>query len=355
MKKIALQKILSVLMVSAIAALSFTSCKKDDGPTDMPIVEEQTIFGAWEITDGSLVLQNAAYVHINEDNTINILAEDGLGFKREYTTNITVTENQLTMSSGYGSQINNYNLDGNVLTISPPGSSGDVTLTKNNVSPSVADWIMDLSAINEGNAPFDAEVDIAYNGTQLLVGNGYSGENIALVNPTTFAIEGEIVTTRSAFAVEVEKYNSTGKYIFQSDNGNDKFYGYREDDNSLQVESFGTGAWIKGLASIDENQIWVSSNSEEALYLYRYDGADEILNTINLDFQPGGLDYQNGFLYVSEGNRIHKCQTTPSFKAVETYRIQNHNVNGIAYDGANFWLSTYSSGSNKLVKIDLSI
>ncbi len=353
MKKIHFKSVSSLIMLPLVIGLFFTSCKKDDGPMDPPVIEEQTIFGKWEITNGRFILSNASYVHINEDNTINILGEDALGFKTNFDTNITVTENQLTTSSGYGSQINNYVLNGNLLVITPPGGAGEISLTRNPNIPAPSEWIKTLAVLAEGDAPWEGDVDIAFNGTQILYGTENGGGQIGLVNPETFALDGTIPTSRSAYAVEVENYDNPNKYIFQSDNGSNKFFAYNEATNTQAFESDATGAWIYGLASVNSDEIWVSSGNARALYLYRYDGVDEILETINLDFQPRGMDYQNGFLYVNDGNRIHKCQTSPTFRAVETYRLQNHNASGIAFDGSNFWLSTYNSGNYKLVKVDL--
>ena len=345
------------IVLGVLFGLLFTalSCKKDDGPSaPLPEPVAKTVFGQWELTSGTIVLPNSKYVHINENNTINILSEDELGFKREFNANISVTENQITLSAGFGSEIYNYDLNEDSLTITVSGGT-EITLSRNASIPQADTWYKTLNVLDEGNAPWDGDVDIAYNGTQILYGVENGGGEIGLINPVTYALDGTIPTTRSAYAVEVEKYDSASRYIFQSSNGSSKFYAYIEATNNWAFDSEETGPWIQGLASIDSEKIWVSSGNEKALYLYRYDGVDEILETINLAFQPDGLDYQDGYLYVADGRNMHKCQTTPTFKAIESYKLPDHNVYGIAFDGTNFWLSTYGPSNYTLVKTDLSL
>ena len=167
-----------------------------------------------------------------------------------------------------------------------------------------------------------------------------------------------IPTTNSAFAVEIEKSNTPQRQLFQSDNGSAKFKSYIYASNELYYTSIELGPWIRGIASVEPGYLWASSSNSSALYYYKSNGAltpGEILQTIPLDFQPDGLDFQDGFLYVTERNRVHKCQTSPNFSAVETYKIAGNSVYGIAYDGNNFWLSSQSWGETgyKVLKVDM--
>ncbi len=134
MKNSITQKLLFLLLT---VILIFSSCNPEDGldgamgpqgpegiqgpkgdPGENVETEVITAFGKWEVTNGQFVLDNAKYVYINEDNTIAILAEDELGFKRDLTTNISVTGNQITLSSGeVGSSINNYIIEGDKMTV----------------------------------------------------------------------------------------------------------------------------------------------------------------------------------------------------------------------------------------------
>ncbi len=329
--------------------LTAFSCGKKDEDAKPPEIENA--FGTWEIISGHATYfeKNAKYVHINEDNTIDILSEDALGFKGDFSAIITVSDKQITISS-YSSSIYNYILEEDKLTMT--GGDGNTIVLKRNSIPDASVWVKELSILSEGAAPWDGNVDIAYNGTHIVYGKDRDSNRIGLVNTNNFILEGEIITSKSAYAVEVEKFDSPERYIFQSNNGHSSFYAYFEDTNTQSFESLNLGAWIKGLASIDDKTIWVSSGNEGQLYYYNYFNVPhQILQTIDVDFQPKGLDFQDGFLYVSDGIRIHKCQTTPTFRAIESYRIPNHRISGVAFDGVNFWFST----TDKLIKSNLTL
>ncbi len=340
----------SILLV----VLTAFSC----GKKDEVVVEPETAFGKWELTsNGHFSSEHEKYVHINTDNTINILSEDSLGFKRDRSKIVTVSDDQITMSGSGGegpsSIIYNYTLKEDTLTLES-ATGNIIELIRNNSIPEVSDWFEELTILSEGPAPWGGTVDIAHNGTHIVYGNGRESETIGLVNTDNFNLDGEITTTHSANAVEVEKGDASDRYIFQSSNGFDTFYAYTENSNTFVFKSPELGAWIYGLASIDDENIWASSGNERQLYHYNY-ASQEIVQTIDLDSKLFGLDYQGGFLYVSDGTKIHKCQTSPTFKPLESYGIKNHHIKGIAYDGTNFWLSVWVNGSYKLIKTDLTL
>ncbi len=323
-------------------------------------LEQPAVFGKWEIVEGQLGGDNSQYVYLNEDNTMNVLSEDRLGFKRAFATNITVTTDQITMSGGYyGFSINNYTLENDVLTILRPGTTDPVVLQKIESGPDPLDWVKPLNVLSKGVAPWDREVDIAFDGEYLL-GYDSNEHGILRISPSDLSIIDNIPTSKSAYAVEIEKSDSPLRQLFQSDNGYSNFYSYIYSSNSLYYSSEDLSNSITGIASIEPGFLWVSSSNNESLYYYKSNGSlspGEILETIPLDIEPGGLDYRNGYLFITEGIYVHKCQTTPEFRALETYEIQGHQIKGITFDGANFWLSTRSweEDTYKLLKIDLSL
>lgn len=346
--------------------LTFTSCGKDDSPEIELIVEPEvipkTVYGQWEMTNGSLFYKYIKFVHFNKDNTIDILSEDNLGFKREYNHTFTVSENQLTMIYD---NIYNYTLEGDVLNIIAPGGK-TATLNRSSSVPNATNWTQSLEILSEGDLPWNYHGDIAFNGTHLLLGKYPDENNIGLINPTTLELEGEIITENPVYAMEVEKYDGPEKYIFQSYGFGEDYYdsqifsAYLEDTNAEAFDSIDLDSYvIYGLASVDENQLWVAVNNhidqKKKLYLYNYQGDHKIVKTIELGFHPNGLDYQNGFLYISDGRRIHKCQTVPDFRPIASYKIPNYKIRGIAFDGTNFWSNAYSDeeGAHKLVSYSL--
>ena len=339
-------------IVPLLAITLIISCSKnsDDGNGS----QQRSIFGSYELVSGTFIQDNFKYFYINEDNTLNLLGEDELGFRSELASNITVSETQLTANiQYYGNLILNYTLSEETLELNLAGEP-PIILRKIANAPNAQDWIQELTIESEGTLAWEEDADIAWNGSRILLGNGYEADNIGVINPNTFTMESEIITTRSAFAVEVEKNSSVDKLIFQSDNGSTKFFAYREDTNALVLESMAMGAWIQGLASVNSEKIWASSGNEDQLYLYNYN-TNITEKTIDVDFQPKGLDYQEGFLYVSDGQKLHKCETAPTLRCIASYQIPNHQINGIAYDGSNFWVSARNSSGYKLIKTNLSL
>ncbi|MFC4097657.1 YncE family protein [Euzebyella saccharophila] len=362
----------SVFLIAFVILTSvmFTNCKKDDD-SPQPVIEntspEETteeeipeeeppkIDGTWAVSSSDYYgYKNTSYFIINPDNTLTILNENEMGFRDLSNANYTHDEenSQITINFGYGSSLANYTLTEEELVLSFP--DGSVTLSKNETIDD-SQWVEELTILEEGDAPWTDRVDIAWNGSQILIGNGYQAEDIGLVNPETFALDGTITTTRSAFAVEIEKYDDPAKYIFQTDNGSSKFFIYSESDNSFEKESINLGSWLYGLASVDFQKIWAASGNEDALYLYNYN-TDTIEQTIELDgTRPYGLDYQDNHLYICTGYMLYKCDVSDGLKVVNSYTIPDVRIYGVAYDGSNFWVYGERGNEGKLIKVDLSI
>ncbi|WP_276165527.1 YncE family protein [Zobellia alginiliquefaciens] len=365
-----MKKLMSCISAFAIVISTvFISCTKEgpqgeQGIQGEPGLNAQTVepavFGQWEVLEGTFGLENSKYVYINNDNTITILSEDAMGFKNDYISNVMVTEDQITMNASYyGNTINNYSLENNELTILSPESTSPIILQKIENGPAPSEWIKSLNILNEGPAQWeDSDVDIAFDGDYLL---GWDKENSILqIDPNTLSVIGSIPTAQSAYAIEIEKSDDPSRQFFQSNNGSSNFYSYTYTSNTLNYTSESIASWIKGIASIEPGILWVSSSSDDALYRYKYDASvpsAEILETIALDFQPGGMDFRNGYLYFTNGTLLYKCQTTPEFSVVETYKIDGHYISGVTFDGTNFWLTAQERGSYtmKIIKTDLTI
>ena len=333
--------------------LVMSSCR-NGGDEDLP-TNKELILGKWEVTSGEFLLDNTKYVYINENNTIDFLSVDELGFKNEWSTNITLTNDEISIAA-QGVYIVNYTLVNDELSFQNPDNS-TVSLTRNSNAPELDEWIKPLIVLADGLAPWHKDVDIAFDGTHILGWNNDDDE-ILKVNPNTLAVDETMPTTLNAYAVEIEKSNLGLKQLFQSNAGSSKFTSFLYTTGSKYYESIGLGSWIRGIASIEPSFFWISSHSEQELYKYKSNGAfspGQILQTVPLEFQPQGLDYQNGYLYIADGNRLHKCQTSPNFKAIESYRLPNHGISGVAFDGTNFWLSARNWNEEiiEILKTDL--
>jgi len=335
-----------------IITIGLSSCNSSDDD-DIP-TNKELVVGKWEVTSGNFLMQNAKFLYINKDNTIDNLNQDQLGFKEYWQSLIIVTENQIELTGG-GSILINYTVQDDKLTLQPV-SGGEVTLIRAITPPETDAWIKTLNILEEGDAPWDDGVDIAFDGVHLL-GWNRDDSKIMKVNPVTMAVEGSIPTTLTAYAVEVEKSDSRFRQFFQSSTLS-KFDSYVYLFNEKYYESIELGRGINGIASIEPEHLWVGSQQEKKLFKYKSNGAfspGQILQTIPLEIYPYGLDYQNGFLYIASSNYIYKCQTSPNFKAIESYKLPDNWIQGVAFDGTNFWLSiqSYNDQKYKLVKTDL--
>ncbi|WP_044403154.1 hypothetical protein [Lacinutrix sp. Hel_I_90] len=351
----------TLLLILLSICLFHCSKNDDDAADNSTNGASNPLLGQWEITSGSFIHDSDKYIYFNTDNTANILRETSDNFKGIYSPNYSITNNQVTIdgTGGQGSPgVFSYTITENTATLSN-GSSSKI-LQKIDNGPSSSSWVEELSILLQGNAPWDGEVDLAftYDKTAIVYGKTTDADHIGLIDPDTFLEIGQIATTNSAIAVEIEKYNAPERYVFQSDNGSDNFHAYYENSNNLGFDSVATGAWIKGLASVNTTTLWVASSNESSLYLYNYAPSPDVIEqTIALEIQPEGLDYQNGFLYVCDGRFVHKCQVTPSFQVISSYRVKDTSISGIAFDGVNFWISGYNftNESYTIVKTSLTL
>lgn len=342
--------------------LILISCGNDDdnSPQEMEI-ETASITGDWERISGTLLFEQPDYLIIESNNTLAMLLEDDMGFRDEIAGNYTDTETQVTIDIGGfgGNTLLNYTLSNDMLELTD--SNGNIsTFTRVTNAPSSNTWITKIDILTQGDAPWSEDADIAFNGSHILLGNGSEADNIGLINPETFLLDGEITTSQTAFAVEVEKLDLPDKYIFQSSNGSTQFKAYFEDSNTEAFTSMDLGAWIYGLASINSDLIWASSGNEQSLYLLNYmnSGVDQTIErTITLDRTPYGMDYQNDFLYICSRGNIYKCDVSSSFEVVETIAVEGYRAFGIAFDGTNFWInaSPNNNGVNQIIKTNLTL
>ncbi|RKR15413.1 hypothetical protein CLV91_1499 [Maribacter vaceletii] len=336
-----------------------TSCNKNDDSSEP--IPTNSVFGKWEVTSGQMAMNDSKYVYINEDNTILILSEDDRGFRDSYTTNITITENQIILSGGGqgGSSINNFTLEENKLTIIVPYDAPPAILERRTMDNEASNWIKPLSILSKGNVPWGRDVDITFDG-EFILGYHSDDRNILQINPDDFSIAGTIPTTNYPNALEIEKSDSPHRQLFQGGSGNGTFDSYLYSSNSEYYTSEPLGAHMRGIASIEPGQLWVNSHNAEKLYKYKSNGAlspGEILQTIDLGFQPKGMDYRDGYLYMVKYDKVYKCTTTPDLRAVETYALKQHDIEGITFDGTNFWLNAESRENDgyELLKIDLTL
>jgi len=359
------------LILLLLLATFVQSCGNDDDNSrpsqpEQEEMEEQeeelaSLIGDWDIVSGDFISNQTQYLKVN-DNFLNILMEDSNGFRNELRGNFIATDTQITLdlSLSYGGiKIYNYTLTDTTLTL--VDSAGNSASFNRLVVPVDAEaWITDITILEQADAPWDESSDIAFNGTHILLGNGYESDDIGLINTSTIALDGVLTTTQSAFAVEVEKYDGPDRYIFQSDNGSSNIRAaYREDTGDLAFTSMELGPWVYGIASIDSESAWASSGNNRELYLYNYGSAtgETITTTLALENEARGLDYQNNHLYICTNGKIYKCETSPTFRVLDSFEIEGYSAQGIAFDGTNFWLNARpnTGGTYQIIKTNLTL
>ncbi len=341
------------------------SCGGDDNSDDLVTdddggMDELTLVGIWETSSGTFLGETQTeYLIFEEDNTLDALFEDDLGFRNSDGGIYSQGDSQLTIDFGFGLTLSNYTLSETTLTITD-SDNNTASFNRVNTGPTAENWTTALGILDQGDAPFNEEADIAfrYDHSQILLGNGYETDDIALINPNSFSSEGVLATTESAFAVEVEKIN-INRYIFQSNNGFSTFTAFSENTGAEIFTSIELGPWIYGLASVDSQHIWASSGNEQTLYLLDYsDTSNQVIErSIPVGRRVEGMDYQNGFLYICSRGTIYKCDVSTDFEVIESYTLEGYSAYGIAFDGTNFWINAapHTSGSHQLIKTNLTL
>lgn len=341
-------KYLIILLLST----TLFSCSSDDDTTNL---EQNTLSGKWEVTSGVFIESQPKYLIFNADNTISFLHETDLGFKSNEKVPYTVSGSEIKINV-QGFIPFEFILEQNKLQIIE--GANVLQLIKNNNSPSSENWVEELSILSKGNAPVSGEVDFAfsYDKTEIIYGMNDEATYIPLIDPITFAEIGQIATTNIATAVEIEKFEDADRFLFQNNANSNEISVYKMDDGTYQF-SLEADNKISGMASVDSQYLWAASNEDEGS-LNLINVADNTIDqTIPLGYyNVYGLDYQNGSLYIADGKYLHKCQTTPTFKTVATYKLPDFGIQGIAYDGINFWVSgvDVTESGYKIIKTSLT-
>lgn len=336
-----------------LMSLFLFNCSSDDGGgISNPDPDPTGIIGVWELDSGTGDLAEFQYFVVR-DNKIIFMSEQTYGFRSQFSLNAVLSDGQINVGGIVG--VLNYEISGNQLSVSST-SIGNGEFTKHTGSVNEDNFMQTLEILTETDAPWEYTVDIAF-ADNYIWGYNDNFNEIQKVNPITLVVDDSFATSNNAKAVEIENYTGSSPYHFESSGGSATFKSYDKGTSSLNWTSIDTGAWIHGLASgeVDSELIWVASNNTRTLYLYNYGASpDEILESYVLDNSPQGLHYENGYLYVCYGGGLHKCDVSSGLEVVETYKIDGHEIDGVTYDGVNFWLNSWSDGNSKLVKVDLT-
>lgn len=318
-----------------------SSCKKSDNNDDQNT--DNPILGKWTITSGGNEMR---YLIINSDNTFYILAEYSYGFRDCEGGVCQITSNQINF---YGDWLFNYTISNNVLTLS--SSDGTLVCSKVGNEPNKQDWVKTISILQSMNAPNGQANDLAFDGQYLWYVSWVDYNNPAnlnKINPATMMIISQIPIAN--YATGLEWANG---FLWMNNDGESTIHKVDPVTGSNLFESIGMGAWIGGIA-FDSQYLWCSSNNERTIY--KYNPTLNIVETqYQLDVQPSGMTFSQGFLYICAYGIVNKCSLSP-FKSIDSFEVKDEEIKGITFDGNNFWISTYSSnesGKRTIHKVSL--
>lgn len=342
-------KTLKTTVLLLFTVLLFNCSSDDDSPR---LSNAEQLMGKWELVDGNFLGNETKYVIFNGDN-IKLLFQDEHGFKGrfDYDAIENVTETEFTFNT-QGPIVYTYTIDGNTLTVTESIFNSTATFTRNNSSVTYDNWITTLNKEIEVNTPWTDATDIAYinfDGTSLILGYDAPTSFVSSINLATLSSGGGVFFNRQAFALT---YDTDGD-LFLNSNTNDTFlYATETDGTEIQSVDLNINMPINYLSYHNDN-IWIASTSAKTIIFYNDLGQDEYI----LSKQPYGIEYSNGFLYISTGNYLHKCNVTNTqIQAIETYDISSvGSIRGITSGENSLWINTQLSGSDdKLIKTSLT-
>jgi hypothetical protein len=196
------------------------------------------------------------------------------------------------------------------------------------------------------NAPIESRSDLAFDGEFLWCGGFVNYDDPAYlykIDPVTLSVVQNVPTSNWVIGIEW-----ADGYLWTSHNGYEEIYKVNPVTGSNLFTSVEMGAWIYGIA-YDGQYLWCGSNNTNTIY--KYDpGLNTIAATFQIGCQPGGMAYIQDYLYICTGGILNKCTIDP-FQTVGAFDIGRGEINGIAYDGNNFWISAYMKDETPKYKI----
>ncbi len=331
-------KTIQIIVIILVASMCIRCNNDDNANTIVP--ETKIIDGSWEHTNGIILDGSIKFITIDKENgVLTMLFENELGFKGIEQFDVTINENSINFLTPTEISEFGYVLDQNELKITLRGNTA--TFKRLDIDLNLDNWVKPLTIFQNAAVPFK-DIDITFDGTSIL---GYSEEDSSIlkINPETLAITSTMATTLAPKVVEIEK-SDTNPLLFQAGTEANTFRASFYSTGETFYTSIDIGGSITGLASEKPGYIWVATDNNDYISRYKSNGSlnpGEILQQIDLRFNPvNGLDFQGGYLYIADGQYLYKCQITPEFKAIETYKISGYSMKGVAFDGTNFWLNT---------------
>ena len=329
------------LIIHILLLMIVFSCKKDDDPFHD---YASGLSGTWRFVKG---FDLEKYLVINKDRTCSILSSDVQGIRDKNDAILMVTGNQLMIDNSDPNiypniSIYNYVVKSDTLKLSGPEKNINLVRDKN--STVSASWIRKAVPELKYKAPVPEPTDIAFDGSFIWYGNGYSTHYLYSLNPADGKTDSLLVD-QYAWSVEADSND-----LWVSNDGSDNVTKIRNSDGSIITASTAMGAWIYGIAK-DKDFLWCYSNNERTLYKYKIADNSVLLST-KISGNWDGLAMANNYLYVAANGKLHKCTSDP-LSGAASYELEGYYIFGVAYDGSSFWVSAYMppNGWPEIIKL----
>ncbi|MEO6239809.1 MAG: hypothetical protein ABIQ40_00670 [Bacteroidia bacterium] len=330
----------------------FSACKKEGpsgpaGPPGSPGVNgigspDPNIYNKWQVISG---LPNTKYVIIKSDNSYFQLDSNAYGFKNLSSDAALITGSQIACFNLF-----NYIISNDTLTL--VNLYGTVILKKNTNAPDETQWVLPFTEIDSIASPVtngDGREDLGFDGTNILWTADASSNAIYKINPTTHSVAGTVPLTNTYYYGQV---NYAAANIWISNNATvDKVNPSNGNVISTSPTLTTVTGPLTGMALAGQNLWYCDWQGNISTW-------DIISNAITpqLQYRTEGMEYVNGYLYMTKGNKIYKCELSPTFKVVASYAGDNNaSYQGITYDGSHFWVVKYNYNQNNYSLVKLSI
>lgn len=316
-------------LIIIILLMVVSSCKKDD---DSFHDYAPGLAGTWKFVRGNDLER---YLVINKDRTCSILSSDAQGIRDRNDAILLVTANQLMIDNSNPNvypniSIYNYVVKGDSLKLSSPDQN--IILLRDKNSTASVSWIRNAVAELRYKAPVSEPTDIAFDGSLIWYGNGYTSHYLYSLNPANGNVDSLLVD-QYAWSVEADSND-----LWVSNDGSDNVTRIRKSDGSIITSSTAMGAWIYGIAR-DQDDLWCYSNNEATLYKYSKP-ENAILQSTKTSGNWEGLAMADNYLYVAANGKLHRCTAEP-LSGTASYELKGYYIFGIAWDGSSIWVSAY--------------
>ncbi len=323
------------LAVLVMVGLFVVGCGEDDTTNPVQGTINQ-LLGKWQVLSGF----SAKYMNFNSDNTFDFLYEKNFGVRTLRSGVYLVNGTQVI----FDFQIYNITVHLDTLTLWEPGNV--IMAVKSDTIPGADDWVTPLDTLRSFAAPISLAPDMAWHGGYLWFGNGYTSDYLYKIDTATGSAVDSLSTSSYAWSLEW-----SGDSLWVSSDGSDNIYRIDTITGNILTMSPDMGAWIKGIAW-DGEDLWCGSGNARTIYRFNPE-SDVIIDTFYIDLGVGGMTYDGTYLYACFEGVLNKFSVFPEFEVVAAYRLPEHTIYGIAYDGEGYWVTAIYRDEYKIIKLDL--